>query len=103
MEENMEITNYVIFSAALFSIGVMIAIVKRNAIMVLIGIELVLNAANINLVAFAQYDPSFSGVMFSLFVIVVAVAESAIALAIIYKVYQHYLSSNLDEITELQN
>lgn len=70
--------------------------------MVLIGIELVLNAANINLVAFAQYDSKFQGVMFSLFVIVVAVAESAIALAIIFKVYQYYQSSNLDEINELK-
>ena len=80
----------------------MITIIKRNAIMVLLGIELIMNAANINLVAFAQYDPKFSGVMFSLFVIVVAVAESAVALAIIFKVYQHYQSSNLDEINELQ-
>lgn len=70
--------------------------------MVLIGIELVLNAANINLVTFAQYDSKFQGVMFSLFVIVVAVAESAIALAIIYKAYQYYQSSNLDEINELK-
>ena len=98
----MDITAYILLSAALFSIGIIITIVKRNAIMVLIGIELVLNAANINLVAFAQYDEKFQGVMFSLFVIVVAVAESAIALAIIFKVYQYYQSSNLDEINELK-
>ena len=98
----MNITDYILLSAALFSIGLMITIIKRNAIMVLLGIELIMNAANINLVAFAQYDPKFSGVMFSLFVIVVAVAESAVALAIVFKVYQHYQSSNLDEINELQ-
>jgi len=98
----LDIKSYILLSAALFSIGITIAIVKRNAIMVLVGIELVMNAANINLIAFAQYDPNFSGVMFSLFVIVVAVAESAVALAIIFKVYQYYQSSNLDEINELK-
>jgi len=79
----------------------LIAIVKQNAIMVLVGIELILNAANINFVAFSQNDPSLAGQMFSLFVIVVAVAESAVALAIIYKVYQHYNTSDLDEVNQL--
>ncbi len=95
------IEHYLLFSAALFVIGVLIAIVKQNAIMVLVGIELVLNAANINFVAFSQHDPSLSGQMFSLFVIVVAVAESAVALAIIYKVYQHYRTSDLGDLNQL--
>lgn len=98
----MDIKAYILFSAALFSIGLTIAIIKRNAIMILLGIELIMNAANINLVAFSQYDSNFNGVMFSLFVIVVAVAESTVALAIIFKVYQNYQSSNLDEINELK-
>lgn len=95
------IEHYLFFSAGLFVIGLLIAIVKQNAIMVLVGIELVLNAANINFVAFSQYDPALSGQMFSLFVIVVAVAESAVALAIIYKVYQHYQTSDLDDLNQL--
>ncbi|MEQ9287365.1 MAG: NADH-quinone oxidoreductase subunit NuoK [Cyclobacteriaceae bacterium] len=93
--------HYLLFSAALFTIGLLIAIIKQNAIMVLVGIELVLNAANINFVAFSQNDPTLSGQMFSLFVIVVAVAESAVALAIIYKVYQHYQTSDLDDLNQL--
>ena len=95
------IEHYLLFSAVLFIIGLLIAIVKQNAIMVLVGIELILNAANINFVAFSQNDPSLAGQMFSLFVIVVAVAESAVALAIIYKVYLHYSTSDLDEVNQL--
>ncbi len=95
------IEHYILFSAALFVIGLAIAITKQNAIMVLVGIELILNAANINFVAFAQYDLSLAGQMFSLFVIVVAVAESAVALAIIYKVYQNYKTSDFDDLNEL--
>ena len=95
------IEHYLLFSATLFTIGLLIAIVKQNAIMVLVGIELILNAANINFVAFSQNDPTLAGQMFSLFVIVVAVAESAVALAIIYKVYKHYSTSDLDEVNQL--
>lgn len=95
------IEHYLLFSALLFIIGLLIAIVKQNAIMILVGIELILNAANINFVAFSQNDPSLAGQMFSLFVIVIAVAESAVALAIIYKVYQRYNTSDLDEVNQL--
>ncbi|MFY0650446.1 MAG: NADH-quinone oxidoreductase subunit NuoK [Cyclobacteriaceae bacterium] len=93
--------HYIVLSAVLFVIGLVIAITKQNAIMVLVGIELILNAANINFVAFSQKDPNLSGQMFSLFVIVIAVAESAVALAIIYKVYQHYKTSDLDDLNQL--
>ena len=96
------IEHYIFLSATLFILGLLIAITKQNAIMVLVGIELILNAANINFVAFSQYDSSLSGQMFSLFVIVVAVAESAVALAIIYKVYEHYKTSDLDDLNELK-
>ena len=94
--------HYILLSAVLFVLGLLIAIVKQNAIMVLVGVELVLNAANINFVAFAQYDPSLNGQLFSLFVIVVAVAESAVALAIIYKVYEHFKTSDLDDLNSLK-
>lgn len=92
-----------ILSALLLSIGLIIVIVKRNAIMVLMGIELMLNAANINLVAFNQKTPqALDGQVFSLFVMIVAVCEAAIGLAIILQVYRHYKTSVPDEVTELK-
>lgn len=97
------VEHYILLSAFLFSAGLVIVVIKRNAIMVLIGIELILNAANINLVAFSRADSALTGQLLALFVIVVAVAESAVALAIIYKVYQHYESSDLDEIMDLKD
>lgn len=94
---------FLLTAAALFSIGTAIIITKRNAIMILIGVELILNAANINLVAFSQYDRKvMAGNMFALFVIVVAAAEAAVALAIILKVYQYYKTANIDEVNQLK-
>jgi NADH:ubiquinone oxidoreductase subunit K len=90
-------------SALLFSIGLMIIIIKQNAIVVLLGIELLLNAANINLVAFNHLQPNtFTGQMFSLFVIVIAVCEAAVGLAIVLRVYKYYQTSVLSEISELK-
>ncbi len=90
-------------SAFLFCAGLFIAVTKRNAIMVLLGIELMLNAANINLVAFNQLHPSnLDGQMFSLFVIVIAVCEAAVGLAIILGVYRHYQTSIPDQVDELK-
>jgi NADH:ubiquinone oxidoreductase subunit K len=92
-----------ILSALLLSIGLVIVIVKRNAIMVLMGIELMLNAANINLIAFNQKNSQvLDGQVFSLFVMIVAVCEAAIGLAIILQVYRHYKTSVPDEVTELK-
>ncbi|MEP4090918.1 NADH-quinone oxidoreductase subunit NuoK [Reichenbachiella sp.] len=96
------IEHYIIFSSVLLVIGLMIILIKRNAIMILAGVELILNAANINLVAFSQNDPNLSGQMMTLFVIVVAVAESAVALAIVYQIYRHQGISNIDELNELK-
>ena len=94
---------YLIVAAALFSIGIAVIVTKRNAIMVLMGIELILNAANINLVAFGQYDPDLlGGTMFALFIIVVAAAEAAVALALILRVYHYFNTSNLDEVNQLK-
>src|SRR5690349_5845344 len=85
-------------SAFLFSIGLMIIIIKQNAIAVLLGIELLLNAANLNLIAFNQLQPeSLTGQMFALFVIVVAVCEAAVGLAIVLRVYRYYQTSVLNE------
>lgn len=95
--------HYLLLSALLFSIGLSIVIIKKNAIVVLIGIELILNAANINMVAFSQYDASrLQGHVFALFVIVIAAAEAAVAMAIVLKVYNFYKTSNLDEVNMMQ-
>ena len=96
--------NFVLFLGAfLFCCGLYVVITKRNAIMVLIGIELMLNAANVNLVAFSAFDSvELQGQIFALFVITVAAAEAAVALALVVKVYQYFQSSNLDDINELK-
>lgn len=97
-------TEHILYlSGLLFAVGLMIIIIKQNAIMVLLGIELLLNAANLNLVAFNTLQPHlFSGQMFSLFVMVVAVSEAAVGLAIVLRVYKYYQSSVPDEISELK-
>ncbi len=96
--------NHLLYLAAfLFSAGLMIVIIKRNAIMVLLGIELMLNASNLNLVAFNQQHVQQSdGQIFALFVIIVAVCEAAVGLAIVLRVYKYYHSSVPDEIAELK-
>ncbi len=97
------IQNYLVISALLFSIGLAIAVTKRNAILILMGIELMLNAVNLNLVAFSQYDPNrLQGQMFTLFIMVVAAAEVTVALAIILKIYDYFKNLDLDEINSLK-
>jgi NADH:ubiquinone oxidoreductase subunit K len=95
---------YILYlSAFLFSVGLMIIVIKQNAIAVLLGIELLLNAANLNLIAFSQVHPqALTGQVFALFVIVVAVCEAAVGLAIVLRVYKYYQTSVLTEITELK-
>ena len=97
------IEHLLFLGALLFSIGLLIVITKRNTIMVLLGIELLLNASNVNLVAFNQLRPgSLDGQMFVLFVIIVAVCEAAVGLAIVLQVYQYFQSSVPDTISELK-
>ncbi|MFN3590512.1 MAG: NADH-quinone oxidoreductase subunit NuoK, partial [Spirosomataceae bacterium] len=87
---------YLLTAAMLFSLGLATSLLKKQAIFVLMGIELMLNAVNINFVAFSQYDPNFlQGQMFSLFVIVVAAAEVTVALAIVIRLYSHYKTTRL--------
>jgi NADH:ubiquinone oxidoreductase subunit K len=96
--------HFLYLSAFLFAIGVAVIIIKRNAIMVLIGIELMLNASVLNLVAFNQlYPETIKGQMFALFVIIVAVCETAVGLAIVLRVYQYYQTSVPDEISDLKD
>lgn len=100
--DNSYLSYYLLTGAVLFSIGLAIVVVKRNIIVVLMGIELMLNAVNINLVAFSKNDPDLQGQPFSLFVIVVAACEAVIALAIVLKVYEHFKTVNLDEVSHLK-
>ena len=87
-----------ILGALLFVCGVMCMATKRNAIGVLIGVELVLNGANINFVAFAHFNPAFEieGMMFALFVIVLAAGEAAVALAIVLNFYNNHMTVDVD-------
>src|SRR4029078_7700390 len=98
------LTHYLLLGALLFVCGVMCMAVKRNAIGVLMGVELVLNGANINFVAFARYNPvmQLEGQVFALFVIVLAAAEAAIALAIVLNFYNNHTTVDVDAAEELR-
>ncbi len=88
---------YLYIGALLFAIGLSIVLTKRNLIMILIGIELMLNAGTVNFVAFGT-----EGTMIALFIIVIAVAEASVGLALVLAVVRHYKTSNLDEISKLK-
>jgi NADH-quinone oxidoreductase subunit K len=91
---------YLTVSAALFAIGLLGVLVRRNAIAVLLGVELMLNAANINFVAFWRYGGAsgMEGQVFAVIVMTLAAAEAAIALAIILNVYRRFKTVNVDQI-----
>ena len=98
------LTDFLLVSAALFCIGLYMIIAKRNAIQILIGIELMLNAAILNLVAFGKYDKvNNGGQIFALFAIVLAAATTAVALAIILNVYRRYKTIDPAKITQLKD
>lgn len=94
---------FLYLGAFLFCAGLLIVMIKKNAVFVLIGIELMLNAANLNLVTFSRLDPSLGGQIFAIFSVVIAVSEAAIALAIVLNIYKQYHSSDLDDLTELKH
>jgi NADH-quinone oxidoreductase subunit K len=94
-----------LFSSALFCVGLVGALSRSNAILVLLGIELMLNAANINFIAFWRFGPASSpgtGVMFVLFSIAIAAAEAAVGLALIIAVYRHQKNIRLQEANRLR-
>ena len=92
-----------ITSGCLFAIGLTVVIIKRNTVMMLIGIELMLNASNINFVAFNRIHPkNFDGQFSAIFVIVVAVCEAAVGLAIVLRAYHFYKTSIPENINELK-
>lgn len=90
-------------AAALFCIGVVIILTKKNLIFILIGTELLLNAVNLNLVIFSRADPGLQGQMLAIFIIVIAVAEASIGLAILLNIYKLLRTSDLNELTKLGN
>ena len=93
----MLLNQFLILSAVLFSIGVYGVLARRNGVLVLMSIELILNAVNINLVAFGSYVSSISGEVFALFVITVAAAEVGVGLAILLLLYRNRQSVDLSE------
>jgi NADH:ubiquinone oxidoreductase subunit K len=98
------LTDFLIVSAALFCIGLYMIITKHNAIQILIGIELMLNAAILNLVAFGKFDKiNNGGQIFALFAIVLAAATTAVALAIILNVYKKYRTIDPGKINGLKD
>ncbi|MCI0708520.1 MAG: NADH-quinone oxidoreductase subunit NuoK [Ignavibacteriae bacterium] len=98
------LTHFLIVSGILFSLGVFAVLTRRNAIMVLMGIELILNAANINFIAFSRYSTgTLDGQVIAIFVIILAAAEAAIALAIVLNIYQNFNTVNVDEFNRLRD
>lgn len=101
----MTLVPYLIVAALLFAIGLGIALTRRNAILVLIGIELMLNAANLNLIAFWRFGahPEFmTGMLFALFSIAVAAAEASVGLGLVIAWYRHSKTTDLDEMTRMK-
>jgi len=96
---NTPLSHYLILSALLFGIGFAGAVARRSAILVLIGIELMLNAANLNFIAFWRYGPqaeALTGVMFVLFSIAIAAAEAAVGLALVIAIYRQRKTAQVD-------
>jgi len=90
--------HYLVVSAALFCLGLLAVLTRRNAVNVLMGVELILNSANVNLVAFSRYAAgNLDGQLFAVFVIVIAASEAAVALAIVLTLYRLRRTPNLDE------
>jgi NADH-quinone oxidoreductase subunit K len=104
MSDTDALNNCLIVGAMLFVCGALCMAIKRNAIGVLMGVELVLNGANVNFVAFARYNPAFQieGQVFALFVIVMAAAEAAVALAIVLNFYNNHMTVDVDTAEELK-
>jgi NADH:ubiquinone oxidoreductase subunit K len=96
---------YLVLSAFLFAIGLAGALTRRNAILVLIGIELMLNAANLNFIAFWRFGPhpqALTGIIFVIFSIGIAAAEAAVGLALIISIYRHYRTTDLGAIDQMK-
>jgi NADH-quinone oxidoreductase subunit K len=97
------LTHYLFISAILFALGIFGVATRRNAIMVLMGIELILNSANINFIAFSRYGAlNLDGQVIAIFVIILAASEAVIALAIVLNIYKMMNTVNVDEVDKLK-
>ncbi|MEQ8716594.1 MAG: NADH-quinone oxidoreductase subunit NuoK [Acidimicrobiales bacterium] len=98
----MYLSQFLVLSAVLFSIGVYGVLARRNGVLVLMSIELILNAVNINLVAFGAFHGNIAGEVFALFVIAVAAAEVGVGLAIVLLIYRNRRSVDLDQVDTMR-
>jgi NADH:ubiquinone oxidoreductase subunit K len=98
----MLLNQFLLLGAVLFSIGVYGVLARRNGVLVLMSIELILNAVNINLVAFGAYTDAVAGQVFALFVIAIAAAEVGVGLAIVLMIYRNRQSIDLDEMSSMK-
>jgi NADH:ubiquinone oxidoreductase subunit K len=100
----LSLTHFLALGAFLFAAGILCIITKRNAVGILMGVELVLNAANVNFVAFARFNKAFQleGQIFALIVIVLAAGEAAVALAIILNFYNNHTTVDVDKAEDLR-
>ena len=98
----MLLNQFLLLGAVLFSTGVYGVIARKNGVMVLMSIELILNAVNINLLAFSLYNGNVDGNVFALFIIAVAAAEVGVGLALVLLVYRNRRSIALDELSEMK-
>jgi NAD(P)H-quinone oxidoreductase subunit 4L len=98
----MILNQFLVLAAALFCIGVYGVLARRNGVLVLMSVELMLNAVNLNLVAFSAYLHKVAGQVFALFVITIAAAEVGVGLAIVLLIYRNLRSPDLDQIDQLR-
>jgi NADH-quinone oxidoreductase subunit K len=96
------LTHYLVVSTIIFSLGLLGVLIRRNFIIVLMAIEMMLNAANLNLVAFSHYLNSLTGQMVALFTIAIAAGEAAVGLAIIVVIFRGKIATNVDQINLLK-
>ncbi|NTW56460.1 MAG: NADH-quinone oxidoreductase subunit NuoK [Chlorobiaceae bacterium] len=96
------LNHYLTISAFLLAFGLFAVMTRKNAIVILMGVELILNAANINFLAFSKFNGGMGGVMFSLFVIVLAAAEAAIALAIVINIFKLFRTVDVSSIDTMK-
>ena len=102
MINSVPVNNYIVLSTVLFCIGVMCVLIRRNIITILMSVELMLNAVNLLLAAFAAYRQDSSGQVFVFFIMVVAAAEVAVGLGILVMIYRNTLSIDLNSLKRLK-
>ncbi len=104
VSQQIPLEHFLVLSAMLFSIGVYGVLTRRNAVLILMSVELMLNAASINMVAFAAYasPAAFTGIIFAIFIITIAAAEVGLALAIILRIFRNRGTANVDEVDDLK-